>query len=199
MTAKLRTLTALACVALCGADAAATAAVPTSQAARSTAQASSSEYEVKAACLVKFIGYVKWPEHVFKSASAPIVVAVVGPDPFGAALDNAFKNKSVQGRKIEIRRFETTADIEECHVLFVAAQEHPKLPQILEKTAQQHVLVVGESSGAAAKGASINFVIEDKKVRFEINVEASKRAELEISSQLLKLAKIVKDEGGKAP
>lgn len=152
------------------------------------------EYEVKAAFLLKFMGYVKWPEKSFKNAEEKFQVAVVGPDPFGRVLDDAFKDKTVAGRKLEVKRFKTVADIERCHVLFVGSLETPKLAEILEKLAGSAVLTVCESPGSASRGAVINFVIEDKKVRFEINEQAAKRRELEVSSQLLKLAKRVKDE-----
>jgi hypothetical protein len=165
--------------------------------ADTTAQASNTEYTVKAACLFKFIGYVKWPANAFADEKTPITVAVVGPDPFGQELEKAFADKKVGGRKIEIKRFKTTADIESCHLLFVASQETPNLAKILKAVAKRSVLVVTESPGAASKGASINFCIEEKKLRFEINLEAAKRAELEISSELLKLARTVKDEESK--
>ncbi|MCC7014189.1 MAG: YfiR family protein [Planctomycetes bacterium] len=186
---------ALACACLALATLARESPAHLDAAAQSSAQAGQSEYQVKAAVLFKFVGYVKWPEKAFKDASDPIVVAVVGPDPFGSLIDNAFKDKLVGGRKLVVKRFKTTADIERCHVLFVVDAESPKLPQILEKTKGSQVLVVCETSGAAEKGASINLGIENKKMRFEINKEAAKRCELEISSELLKLAKIVKDEG----
>jgi len=159
--------------------------------------ADSTEYEVKAAFLFKFTTYVKWPDRAFEKPVSPIVVAVVGPDPFGRALDDAFKEKAVGSRKVQVARFKTSAELGACHLLFVASQEAPKLSKILEQLATKPVLVVGESDGFATKGGCINFVLEDKKMRFEINPDAAKRAEVEISSQLLKLARIVKEEGAR--
>lgn len=143
--------------------------------------------------LLKFLSYVKWPESAFDSPASPLRIAVVGADPFGRLLDDTFKDKKMGSRAVEIVRFKGVAEIERCHVLFTPEAEAPRLERILELTKGRPVLHVGESKGFAASGGCINFQLVDKKIGFEINTEAAKRAELELSSQLLKLAKIVKD------
>ncbi len=153
-----------------------------------------SEHAAKAAMLLKFLSYVKWPERAFESPGAPLRIAVVGADPFGRVLDETFKDKKLGSHAIEIVRFKSIAEIEHCHVLFAPQSESARVEQILAQVRGKPVLVVGESKGFAAAGGCINFQLADKKIGFEINPEAAKRAELELSSQLLKLAKIVKDE-----
>jgi hypothetical protein len=152
-----------------------------------------SEHAAKAAMLLKFLGYVKFPERSFESPTSPLKIAVVGADPFGRGLDEAFKDKRFGARKIEIVRFKSVAELDRCHLLFVPEAEAARLDRILEFYGARPPLIVGESKDFAAAGASINFTINDKKIGFEINTDAAKRAELELSSQLLKLAKIVKD------
>ncbi len=152
-----------------------------------------SEHAAKAAMLLKFLGYVKFPESSFESPTSPLKIAVVGADPFGRGLDDAFKGKRFGAREIEIVRFKSVSELERCHVLFVPEAEAARLDRILEFYGRRPPLIVGESKDFAAAGASINFTINDKKIGFEINTDAAKRAELELSSQLLKLAKIVKD------
>jgi hypothetical protein len=152
------------------------------------------EYQVKAAFLFNFTKYVKWPECAFENERSPIVVAVVGTDPFGRLLDDALHDKTVGSRKFEVRRFKSSDDLQACHVLFVAPSEVPRLAKICEHYAGSNTLLVGETDHFAGRGGAIGFYIEDKKVRFEINTDAIKRASLELSSQLLKLARIVKDE-----
>ncbi len=142
--------------------------------------------------LLKFLSYVKWPERAFESPTAPLRVAVVGADPFGRALDDTFKDKRFGARGIELVRFKSVNEIERCHVLFAPASESSRLERILEQVRGRPVLLVGESKDFAAAGGCINFQLVDKKIAFEINPDAAKRAELELSSQLLKLAKIVK-------
>jgi hypothetical protein len=152
-----------------------------------------SEHAAKAAMLLKFLGYVKFPERAFTGPTSPLKIAVVGADPFGRGLDETFKAKRFGAREIEIQRFKSVAELEPCHVLFVPEAEAARFERILEFCKGRPLLLVGESKDLAAAGACINFTINDKKIAFEINTDACKRAELELSSQLLKLAKIVKD------
>lgn len=157
------------------------------------------EYAAKAAFISKFLGYVKWPESAFENAASPLRVAVLGADPFGKALDDTFKDKRFGTRAIEIVRFKSLGAIEPCHVLFVPNAEAPRLPKLLEELKGRSVLLIGESTDFAATGGCINFVLEDKKIRFELNPDATKRAELEVSSQLMQLAKRVRDAKNEAP
>lgn len=151
------------------------------------------EHQTKAAMLLKFLPYVKWPERAFPTPTSPLRIAVVGTDPFGKALDETFKDKKFGSRTIEIVRFKSVAEIEDCHILFAPDSEAPRLDKLLAKLSGKPVLLVGESKDFAAKGGVVNFVLKDKRVAFEINQDAAKRAELELSSQLLKLAIPVKD------
>jgi len=62
------------------------------------------EYEVKAAFLYNFAAFVEWPRAAFAEDSSPIVVCIVGTDPFGTGLDRTLQGKTAQGRPIVIRR-----------------------------------------------------------------------------------------------
>lgn len=154
------------------------------------------EHQIKAAFLLNFVKYAKWPARAFERPEDTLVIAVLGSDPFGKVLDDTLRDKSIGSHKLEPRRFKSLQELSTCHLLFVAESESHKLAKIIETLGKQPVLVVGESDKFAAHGGCIGFFLEDKKVRFEINVEAVKRFDLELSSQLLKLARIVKDEIG---
>jgi hypothetical protein len=154
-----------------------------------------SEYELKAALLHKFVKYVEWPKARFTDASAPIVIGVLGKDPFGDILERTFAGKKHGERPFELVRFKDVEHAPRCHVLFVPQEERGQEKRLLQAVAGRSVLVVGESSGFAARGATINFYIEEeKRLRFEINADAAKAEGLAISSDLLKLARIVRDE-----
>ncbi len=153
-----------------------------------------SEHAAKAAMLLKFLSYVKWPESAFETPTSVLRIAVVGVDPFGRVLDETFKDKKIGAHPVEIVRFKSVSEIEDCHLLFAPDSESSRVERIVEKIRGKPVLLVGESKGFAAAGGCINFQVVDKKISFEINPDAAKRAELELSSQLLKLAKIVKDD-----
>lgn len=164
--------------------------------ASSARESQITEHQAKAVMLLKFLGYVKWPERAFESPTSPMRIAVVGEDPFGEILDATFKGKKFGQREIELVRFKSVADLEPCHVLFAPASEAAKLDRILLWAKGKPVLLIGESKGFAEAGGCINFTIADKKIAFEINKEAAKRADIELSSHILRLAKIVKDSGG---
>jgi YfiR/HmsC-like len=155
------------------------------------------EYQVKAAFLFNFAKFVEWPTEAFSNPNAPLVITVFGEDPFNGSLE-AVKGKLVNNRKLTIRRVKDIQDIGKTNVLFVSPSAKKELARILEAQQGQSVLTVGEDGVFTQCGGIINFVKEDNRVRFEVNVSAAERAGLKISSRLLALARIVKSlpQGG---
>ena len=100
----------------------------------------------------------------------------------------------MKGRQLAVKRFASLRDLEPCHILFISDSEKKRLPEILEQLDEAGVLIVGDMKGFARAGGTINFVLRKNKVQFEINVDAAERAGLKLSSKLLKLAFIVRDE-----
>jgi hypothetical protein len=149
------------------------------------------EYEVKAAFLYNFAKFVEWPADAFSSPGEPLILGIVGTDPFGDAL-KAIEGGSAAGRKILVNRFQTIEELGRCHILFISSSAKKNLPEILSLAQKWNVLTVGETRGFAEAGGVINFVLINKKIRFEINVDAAQQAGLKVSSQLLKVAKIVR-------
>jgi len=149
------------------------------------------EYQVKAAFLFNFAKFVEWPSDAFSDAQAPLVITVYGNDPFNGSLETV-KGKLVNNRKLVIRRVKGIQDIGRSNVVFVSSSAKKDLPRVLTALQGQSVLTVGEDGALAQNGGIINFVNEDNKIRFEVNVAAAEQAGLRISSRLLSLAKIVK-------
>lgn len=150
------------------------------------------EYQVKAALLFNFIKFVEWPADAFSDDSAPIVVGVVGNDPFGGALDQAVNGKFIRGRQVVARRLRGDQDLRACHLLFISSSERKRLPQILASLSGASVLTLSEIRQANQPGGIINFILEADKVRFEINTGMAEQARLKISSKLLALARTVR-------
>ena len=148
------------------------------------------EYELKAAFLYNFAKFVEWPAGTFPDDGAPIIVAVVGDDPFKGLLD-ALAGKSANGRQVVVRRLNVGQDLRSCQVLFIGSSEKKRLVQIMASVAGTSVLTVGEMEGFVNLGGMIRLTMEESKVRFEINAGSAKRAKLRISSKLLSLAKEV--------
>lgn len=156
------------------------------------------EYEIKAAFIYNFAKFVEWPEDAFGRADAPLIIGIVGKDPFGKMIDHAVEGRRANGRTVEIKRVNWGAEVKLCHILFVSSSESGKMGQLSELVKNAPVLTIGETPGFASRGGIINFTEEEGKVRFEINVDAAKRARLTISSKLLSLAKVVKDAPSKS-
>jgi hypothetical protein len=157
-------------------------------------EAKASEYEFKAAFLYKFANFVGWPSNAV-AGETPFVVGVLGEDPFGSALEKTMEGNTVQGRKLVIQRGKELSDLKECQIVFVSATEKKRLPQILETLKGTSVLTVSEIDHFCQSGGMINFKKVGKNLRFEVNPDAAQRANLKISSQLLKLAIIAKEDG----
>jgi len=173
--------------------------------------AQSREYQVKAAFLYNFIKFVDWPKEKMADSNEPIIIGIMGKDPFGDDLD-PIKDKQAKDRKIAIKRFKGFKELKKssekdktklqqeiealrkCHLLFVCSSEKKNFEQIIETLKGSSVLTVEETAGFLESGGIINFLMEEKKVRFEINVTAAKRAKLEIRAQLLRLAKRIVEE-----
>ena len=136
--------------------------------------------------------FVEWPEDAFELPDSPMVIGIVGQDPFGSAIDRAVEDKKISGRRIIVKRLPWNQQIKECHLLFVASSEAARMGQLDHLVGGRPVLTIGETPAFAREGGIISFVIEEKKVRFEINTEAAKHANLNLSSKLLSLARIVR-------
>jgi hypothetical protein len=161
------------------------------------ARAESREYQIKAAFLVNFMQFVTWPPNSFTNADAAFRIAVLGEDPFGAALDQTVQGETVNHHKIVVQRARRIEDCKDCQMIFVSRSEEKNLPIILAKLDSGPVLTVSETRDFARRGGIINFYLEGKKVRFEINPTVAQRDKLKISAQLLSLGKIVEPaEGG---
>jgi hypothetical protein len=155
------------------------------------AVASSNEYLIKAAYLYHFAMFVDWPAEAFASKTAPIVIGIVGSDPFGSALDATIRDKRIDGRPVLVKRLDWKEDLRQCHLVFLAAADSGRIGDLVRRLDGAPVLIVAESQDLARRGAAISFRIDDNRVRFDINVDAAKRHRLTISSKVLNLARIV--------
>ena len=153
------------------------------------------EYQLKAAFIGKFVKYVSWPADRLGPNDSPLVIGVFGQDPFGDKLEAAFKSRKSDERPVVVRRYQRLESLEAAHVMFVPAREAGRLGEILDSAKDGSLLLIGESEGFAARGGVINFYLDGDKLRFEINTESAKRQKLKVSSDLLKLARIVSDKG----
>ena len=161
------------------------------------AQSASNEYDVKAAFLVNFASFVEWPEGSFQRPDDPILICVLGQDPFGRALDDVAAGKSVSGRPITLRRLADPRNAPGCRILFIHSLDRRKTPFLSQTLPAEGVLMVGEEDGLCPELMIINFTLEKGRVRFSVNLEIAERERLQLSSRLLGLASSVRKQPGK--
>ncbi len=150
-----------------------------------------SEYAVKAAYLYNFVTLIKWPATAHATSTSPVVIGVVGRDPFDGGLENVLSGQKVGSRPLEVRHLRASdiAGLSACHLVFVATTE--RLPVVAAAVRGAPVAVVGEADNFARGGGMIGFVMKNNKVKLEINRDATQQARLTIPSDLLGIATIV--------
>jgi hypothetical protein len=149
------------------------------------------EYQLKSVFLFNFAQFVDWPADAFADAQAPLVIGVLGDDPFGPFLDETVRGEHVNGRSLVVRRYRRLEDVKNCHILFVSRSESEQLPAILAGLKGRSILTVGDMPDFAVNGGMIRFVNEKNRIRLSINLDAAKSANVTISSKLLRPAEIV--------
>ncbi|MSU57808.1 MAG: YfiR family protein [Pedosphaera sp.] len=150
------------------------------------------EYQVKAAFLYNFTQFTDWPASAFASTNAPIVIGIVGEDPFGKTMDEVVSGEVVRGRLLVLKRLGADEDLRGCHVLFISRSAKERLPAMLSQLKGSPVLTVSDLNGFGQQGGMVNLLLVNKTVKMEINQAAAEEAGLQISAKLLKLARIVK-------
>jgi hypothetical protein len=146
---------------------------------------------VKAAFIFNFAKFVEWPAGALGPKRSPIVVGVVGNENFASILDHVVGGKTIDSRGFLIKRMKWGREVRNCHILFIASSEESHNDELLQMLKGTSILTIGETPGFAKRGGMIDFILEDGKVRFEVNLDAAKHENLNISSRLLSLAKIV--------
>jgi hypothetical protein len=157
------------------------------------AQDTTGEYQLKAALLARFPRFVQWPDTAL-NASTALSVCVVRPNPFGKILAQLLAGETAQGHSISWREIGGSDDIDRCHVLFISAQSARDERTLLARAGNVPVLTVGETQTFLDHDGIIALRVDDRRVRFDVNIAAANRAGLRLSSQLLRLA--VRVRGG---
>lgn len=153
--------------------------------------ASVREYQVKAVFLFNFAEFVDWPPGAFEDAQSPLIIGILGEDPFGAYLDDAVRGEKVNNRPLVIRRYQRVEDVTSCHILFLDLDAPDQLERALSDLKGRSILTVGEADNFSRLGGMIRFVMEKNRIHLKINLGAAKEAGLTISSKLLRPAEIV--------
>lgn len=161
-------------------------AVPLAWAQDSTG---SREYQLKAALIYSFTKYIDWPPSRFASPDSPVVIGIIGQNPFGDELERVVEGRKVNGRGFLIKPIYSAKEIASVHVLFVPAGEEPRVVgNTMDLIQAPGVLTVGETDQFTVLGGIITFVTVEDKVHFEVSRDSAERGGVRIGQQLLKLS-----------
>jgi hypothetical protein len=154
---------------------------------------------VTAAFLFNFSKFVEWPEEAFAGATDPITICVLGESPFGTSLEDTVEGKRVSGREISVRTTSSISQTAGCHIVFIASSEQERLDEVVARLANRPILTVSNAPSVVDRGVVIGMKLEERRVRFEVNMAAAGRAGLKLSSQLLKVAVRLIGRDGQGP
>ena len=148
------------------------------------------EYALKAVFLYNFCRFIDWPPRAFGSPDEPMVIGVIGDNPFGGLIEDTVKGEALRGRRISVEYYRRTSDISRCHVLFVGASEMSRVDEIIAAVAGRSVVTVGETEAFLDRGGMIALTADQNRVRLRINPVALRAENLAASSKLLRVAEI---------
>jgi hypothetical protein len=144
------------------------------------------EYVMKATYLYNFALYTEWPVEVGNE----IQLCIFGEDRFGEAL-HAIDGKDVNGRRLVVRHAHASEEIARCQMLYLAENELQGARHMLTGLRGSPVLTITEGAIPLYSGVMISLLVEDKRLAFKVNASAARKARLNISSKLLRLASSV--------
>ena len=157
------------------------------------AQTPSREYQLKAVFLFNFTQFVDWPATAFENDQSPLVIGVMGENPFGVYLEQTVSDEKINGHPLVVQYYKNTEDIKSCHILFINIRETKKLEQVLAAVQGRNILTVSEHPDFLKQEGMIKFVTNNNKIKLQINMEACKESRMVLSSKLLRLAEIIKN------
>lgn len=156
------------------------------------AQNQTTEYMLKAGFIKQFTHFIEWPEQpALNDTIKPYIIAVLGDNPFGDALEDIFSKNKVKDKNVEIVYISRISQIESAHILFIPQQFESQLQTILEQANALNALTISDTQGFGKSGVMINFFLESNKIRFEINKKSIDEQGLTVSHLLLSYAKVI--------
>jgi hypothetical protein len=149
------------------------------------------EYHLKAVFLFHFAQFVDWPAQAVPDSQAPLVIGILGDDPFGGVIEATVSGEHRGTRPFAVRRYPSGEDVAGCDVLFISRSEASRLEEVLAALGNRPILTVSDAGGFAERGGMIQLVTDGAHIRLRINLQAVQSADLTISSKLLRVAEIV--------
>jgi hypothetical protein len=159
--------------------------------AGSLAAVALTEYELEAEFLYHVGWFVEWPATTVQASAPTFIIGVLGANPFGGVLNDVMRGKTIHERPVVIKYYQRVEEAVFSHVLFISAAEESRLAAILAVLGRTSVLTVSDMERFTERGGMIVLRLVDRKVHFDINMDATESVGLKLSSQLLRLAKVI--------
>jgi hypothetical protein len=152
----------------------------------------SREYQLKAVFLFNFTQFIEWPSASFDTDQSPMVIGILGENPFGSYLEETVAGEKTNGHPVIVHYYQNEEDAKSCHILFINLPESKKRNQAIAALKGKNILTVSDASDFSKQGGMIRFFTSNNKIKLQINLDASRSSELIFSSKLLGLAEIFK-------
>jgi hypothetical protein len=148
------------------------------------------EYQLKAVFLYNFTQFVEWPSNSFSSDQAPMIIGILGTDPFGSYLEETIAGEKINGHPLLVQHYNTIEEVGACQVLYINIADKQRREQIMTKLKGRNILTVSDAPDFLEQGGMIRFFTRLGKIKLQVNLEETKTADLVISSKLLRLVEI---------
>lgn len=149
------------------------------------------EYQLKAVFLWRLAQFTEWPTNAFESDESPIVIGVLGENPFGDALETVVRGETAHGRKLVLQHYTRLDQIKTCHVLYISVSEARRIKEIITALAGRSILTVSDIDGfALSYGGMIRFLTEQNRIKLRINQNAVAATQLKLDARLLRAAEV---------
>jgi hypothetical protein len=150
------------------------------------------EAQVKAMFVYNFLKFVEWPVDTSVGAKDPFVVLIIGEGATADATEQFLESKSIGDRPLVVRRIRWDQPLAGARAAVVVERDAKKLHRVLDAAASAGVLTIGEGESFTTRGGVIGLLVEDRKVRFDVDTTAAQIAGLRVSSKLLALTRAVR-------
>jgi hypothetical protein len=148
------------------------------------------EEAVKAIFLYRFAGYVTWPAAMANATQ--FTIAVLGAENVARQLQEFLPQHPIQGKPARVATIQGLGQLGDAQIIYIGSAYTGKLSNVIEALKDRPILIVTDQPGALEQGSTVNFLLEQQHVRFEISTVAAKRAGLLLGSGLLAVAERVK-------
>lgn len=154
----------------------------------SSTDACSQKEKYQSLFIYNFSKYVKWPE---EKQNEEFVIGVLGSSEIISTLKSMAENKNVNGARIIVKQYNSVHELSDCHILYVSDKEASNIDEVISSTSGKSILIVTDKPGFAKKGAVINFIEQDGKIKLELNQQYAESRGLKVSGSLVSLAILV--------